>query len=64
MPVLAEWGELAVALVFFLCAHALPATPAIRSIIISAIGRTPYTVVYSALSVVPLMWIARKPPSL
>lgn len=59
MSVLAEWSELAAALFCFMGAHALPARPAIRSAIVSVIGRTPYILIYSALSVGLLMWVAR-----
>jgi uncharacterized membrane protein len=60
MPQLvAEWGELMLALICFLGAHSFPARPSIRAGIISRIGRVPYIVAYSLLSAALLMWIAR-----
>ena len=54
-----DWGGLALALFCFLAAHMVPARPAIRSAIVSAIGRLPYVALYSALSIGLLMWVAR-----
>lgn len=54
-----DWGGLGLALFCFLAAHLVPARPAVRGAIISAIGRQPYIAVYSALSIGLLMWVAR-----
>lgn len=59
LDVLTDWGELALALLCFLLAHMAPARPAVRGALVSALGRTPYMLAYSAISVGLLMWVAR-----
>jgi uncharacterized membrane protein len=54
-----DWGEVILALFCFLLAHALPARPGIRPAIVAAIGRPAYVGLYSLLSLLLLMWIAR-----
>jgi len=56
---LTDWGELVLALLCFLLTHALPARPGIRPAIVAAIGRLAYVALYSLLSLLLLMWIAR-----
>jgi uncharacterized membrane protein len=59
LPMIPEWGELMLALFCFLGAHMLPTRPTIRAAIVTRIGRVPYIVAYSVLSVALLMWVAR-----
>ena len=54
-----DWGELGLALFCFLFAHMLPARPAIRTALVSRLGRVAYIGIYSVLSVGLLMWVAR-----
>lgn len=59
LQLMSDWGEMFLALVCFLLAHALPARPVIRSTIVARIGRPAYIVVYSLVSLLLLAWIAR-----
>lgn len=56
---IADWGELMLALFCFFVAHMLPARPAVRQALVSALGRAPYMVLYSAASIALLIWVAR-----
>ncbi|MEQ9642691.1 MAG: NnrU family protein [Alphaproteobacteria bacterium] len=49
----------AVAVVCFLLLHSLPARPAWRARLVSAVGERTYLVAYSVLSVVLLVWVIR-----
>ena len=56
---LTDWGELGLALFCFFLAHMLPARPALRTALVSRMGRVAYVLVYSVVSVGLLMWVAR-----
>ncbi|MGV6805235.1 MAG: NnrU family protein [Ruegeria sp.] len=51
------WGAFAAALAIFLLSHAIPARPAVRGKLIGLMGRTPYIIAYSALSLAVLGWL-------
>jgi uncharacterized membrane protein len=59
MQIVVEWGELVLALSCFMLAHVVPVRPAIRSRIVDRIGRGPYILAYSILSLALLAWVAR-----
>ena len=56
---LTDWGELTLSLLCFLLAHIVPARPRIRTALVSRLGRVPYVLLYSGLSLGLLMWVAR-----
>ena len=49
--------EFALALIAFLAAHLIPASPALRARLIAAMGRGAYLAVYSVLSIGLLAWL-------
>lgn len=51
------WAPFAAALVVFLLSHAIPVRPAVRERLIGLMGRTPYFIAYSALSLAVLAWL-------
>ncbi len=53
------WGEFAAAYALFLAAHLVPARPAVRFRLIAMLGRGPYLIGYSALSIGLLLWVIR-----
>ena len=54
---LAGWGEMTAALVFFLAAHIVPARPKLRNWLKAQLGLVLYIGLYSALSILLLIWI-------
>lgn len=53
------WTEYGLAWVCFLAAHIVPATPAIRGRLVSALGRRGYLAGFSLLSLALLIWLVR-----
>lgn len=54
---MAGWGEFAAAMVVFLAAHRVPLRPAIRARLVALMGEGGFLALYSALSVVLLVWL-------
>jgi len=51
------WGEMAAAFAVFLLSHALPARPALRRKLASALGERGYLLAYSLVSMAALAWL-------
>ncbi len=51
------WGEVLAALAAFLLSHSLPARPTVRAALVEALGRGPYLLLYSSLSLLLLVWL-------
>ncbi|SDB31143.1 NnrU family protein [Belnapia rosea] len=51
------WGEFAGAFVVFLLSHALPARPALRRPLVTALGERAYLALYSLASLAVLAWL-------
>ncbi|AKI00685.1 putative membrane protein [Hoeflea sp. IMCC20628] len=51
------WGELIAAFCVFLLSHSVPIRQPVKPMIVARIGRTGFTFLYSALSVVVLVWL-------
>ncbi|MDE4914606.1 NnrU family protein [Methylobacterium sp. 092160098-2] len=49
--------EFALAMVAFLAAHSVPATPRLRAHVVGRLGRHAYVASYSTLSLVLLAWV-------
>lgn len=54
---LSGWGEFALAFALFVASHAIPARPAVRARLVSAIGTPSYIALYSAVSLALLYWL-------
>lgn len=52
-----DWGEYAAAFATFLLSHALPVRPVVKARLAGALGRRGFTVAYSALSLIALVWL-------
>lgn len=57
MQILSEWGEFIAAFIVFFLSHSIPTRPSVKSRIVTLIGPTGFTLVYSALSTAVLTWI-------
>ena len=57
-PALWEWLEMAAALGAFFASHIVSARPAIRRYFVDWMGKRAYTVLYSSISLVILVWLA------
>ena len=54
---LANWSAFLAALIAFLASHAIPARPPIRHYLVAKVGRWPYLLSYSVLSIFLLVWL-------
>lgn len=53
----AAWAEFALAFGVFLASHRVPVLPSVRGKLTSVLGKTGFTIAYSALSLVLLAWV-------
>ncbi|MDV7142301.1 NnrU family protein [Tropicimonas sp. TH_r6] len=51
------WGEFLAALVFFLVSHSIPVRPPVKAALVARLGASGFTLAYSALSLVALVWL-------
>ena len=54
---MSDWLELALAMLVFIAAHAVPARPPVRQRLVDRFGRTAYLAVYIVLSLLLLWWV-------
>ncbi len=51
------WGEYVAAFGLFLASHAFPVRPPVKPWLVARLGKTGFTLAYSALSVAILVWL-------